>query len=30
MSGAAAPPLLEAVGVSKNFTVGGRLSRGGR
>jgi peptide/nickel transport system ATP-binding protein len=30
MSGAAALPLLEAVGVSKNFTVGGRLSPGGR
>jgi len=29
MNGGAAAPLLEAVGLSKNFTIGGRLSAGG-
>jgi len=30
MNGAATAPLLEAVGLSKNFSIGGRLSPGGR
>src|SRR5215813_3245860 len=30
MTGGPAAPLLEAVGLSKNFTIGGRLSPGGR
>ena len=30
MNGSAAAPLLEAVGLSKNFSIGGRLSPGGR